>query len=302
MTTETTATLNTASYEFGYEPTEDDLQAFAVDCRQQEQQQALPVQTPPQTTWFERDGSPCEKKVTVLSTTTASYSYQDTCYRCGGAGGAPQWAHTGWTCFECGGTGKGKIRTVKVYTAEKLAKLNASADKREDKRRTKLEAERAAAQAKLEIWKSANHETLEALSTQAGRSPFLASLLEQAELRPLTAAQIEVGLKAVEHEQAKAEQEQKQEWIAHVGARIELDWTVDKVVELSEGGYGSRGFYESARYLVLGHDGAGNIVKYVGSGRFPSEGKTAHVKATVKAHDSYKGQKQTVIERPRMME
>lgn len=27
------------------------------------------------------------------------------CRRCGGAGGADQWRHTGWTCFDCGGRG-----------------------------------------------------------------------------------------------------------------------------------------------------------------------------------------------------
>lgn len=27
------------------------------------------------------------------------------CHRCGGAGGAEAWRHTGWTCYQCGGSG-----------------------------------------------------------------------------------------------------------------------------------------------------------------------------------------------------
>ena len=47
-----------------------------------------------------------------------------TCPRCGGAGGADAWIHTGWTCYECGGTGKAiKPRIRKIYTPEYAAKL-----------------------------------------------------------------------------------------------------------------------------------------------------------------------------------
>lgn len=62
---------------------------------------------------------------------TARYDYEDTCNRCGGAGGGGQWAHTGWTCFECGGSGKGGIKTARLYTADRLAKLNAAQAKRD---------------------------------------------------------------------------------------------------------------------------------------------------------------------------
>lgn len=88
----------------------------------------------PTSTYFHRDGSTCNRSFRVENLPTTSYDYQDSCHRCGGEGGSKAWAHTGYTCYECSGTGKGKIRTVKVYSAEKLAKLNAATEKRDAKK------------------------------------------------------------------------------------------------------------------------------------------------------------------------
>jgi len=87
---------------------------------------------PTATFYFHRDGSPCTRPVHVESAHVANYSYVDTCQRCGGAGGWSGWP--GFTCFECGGSGKSKIRTVKVYSAEKLARLNTAEKKRNAKK------------------------------------------------------------------------------------------------------------------------------------------------------------------------
>ena len=63
--------------------------------------------------------------------------YHDwTCPRCGGAGEAQKWEYTGRVCYACGGTGKRvKPLIVKEYT---------------DEYRDKLDARRAARQAKYE--------------------------------------------------------------------------------------------------------------------------------------------------------
>jgi len=94
----------------------------------------LSTLAPAQPLYFHRDGSRCPHRVRVESAHVASYSHQDRCSRCGGEGGSRAWAHTGYTCFACSGSGKGKIRTVKVYSAEKLAKLNAATEKRDTKK------------------------------------------------------------------------------------------------------------------------------------------------------------------------
>ena len=42
------------------------------------------------------------------------FTRQERCSRCGGTGGAQQWAYTGWTCYQCGGSGKGETVTFKA--------------------------------------------------------------------------------------------------------------------------------------------------------------------------------------------
>lgn len=65
-----------------------------------------------------------------------------TCPRCGGAGGADQWAYTGWTCYECGGSGRTERPQVwKEYTPEYEEKLNAQREKRAEKKLAERKAE-----------------------------------------------------------------------------------------------------------------------------------------------------------------
>lgn len=67
------------------------------------------------------------------------YYLDYTCPRCGGAGGGPQWAYTGWTCYECAGTGERKDpKVVKEYTPEYEAKL---AERRAARRERELNKE-----------------------------------------------------------------------------------------------------------------------------------------------------------------
>ena len=63
------------------------------------------------------------KLIKTLPNGTKVYE-DDVCPRCGGAGQADKWKHTGLICFECGGSGKRrqpKIIRVTVAKAEKDA-------------------------------------------------------------------------------------------------------------------------------------------------------------------------------------
>jgi hypothetical protein len=71
------------------------------------------------------------------------------CWRCGGAGGGQQWAHTGWTCYQCNGAKFTGTRDLPLYTAEKLAKLNATKAKADEKRAAKKAAEAAEKDARI---------------------------------------------------------------------------------------------------------------------------------------------------------
>lgn len=64
------------------------------------------------------------------------------CRKCGGAGGADAWIHTGWTCYRCGGTGEDPHPDVyKEYTPEYQAKLDQQRAKREAKKQAEHEAQ-----------------------------------------------------------------------------------------------------------------------------------------------------------------
>lgn len=131
------------------------------------------------------------------------------CPRCGGAGGWAGWP--GFTCFRCGGE-RFEHRTVSVYTAEKLAKLNASRDKQRAKADEKAraaaavrEAEQAAAVAsRKDAFYAARGALLEAAAPYVERSSFLQNVVAKAhETCTLTERQVEAIVSAIN--QLKAE-------------------------------------------------------------------------------------------------
>lgn len=80
-----------------------------------------------------------------------------------------------------------------------------------------------------------------------------------------------------------------------VGEKIELTLTTRHVVEL-DGIYG-------VSYIYICEDADKNVVIYKGTSRnFPDKGETMTVKATVKDHGVRDGVKQTIIQRPKLIE
>lgn len=113
---------------------------------------------------FSRQGTPREP----TSFNPPMYVTTKPCWRCGGAGGAEKWRHTGWTCHRCGGNGiDPNLLREKLYTAEQLEKLNAAQAKRDEKKR--LAREKAAA----EEQDRRDHERAEMISANEG---FLARI------------------------------------------------------------------------------------------------------------------------------
>jgi hypothetical protein len=216
------------------------------------------------TDFFHRDGSPLEDSrvgllgggnIQVLrntaTDTTVEYLWDRPCTRCGGAGGADQWAHTGWKCFDCGGSGKHihGAKRLKGYTAEKLAQLNATAEKaaatRAVKRAAKAEAVAAAAAATLDA-KVAADPFLAKLRDFAPRDGILADMWQQVSVknRDLTERQIEFAITLFERvvedeakaaEKVKVEAEQAEmnrsaDYVGLVGDRIAIDGIVEDVI------------------------------------------------------------------------
>ena len=94
--------------------------------------------------------------------------------------------------------------------------------------------------------------------------------------------------------QERAERDAASEWIGEVGKRIELTLNVNHVVTLC-GEYGMT-------FINLCRDDFGNAVVYKGSNDLKFHADKVTVKATIKAHETRDGVKQTIISRPKIID
>lgn len=128
------------------------------------------------------------KPFSIKNENQATISEAIVCDRCGGAGGADKWMFTGYSCYKCGG---GKIigyRTSKLYSAEKLEKLNVAREKArakaEEKRAAKMQAEQAAKEARKDEVKALNEqrypEAMAVLAQYDGEMEFMLDVREKA--------------------------------------------------------------------------------------------------------------------------
>jgi hypothetical protein len=235
-----------------------------------------------------------------------SFTRARKCGRCGGAGGSDKWAHTGWTCFDCGGEKFRGTETIKVYTAEKLAKLNATAEKAAAKRAAKAQAaaeKRAAEIAAREIaWKAENAALIARaapfMMTPEGQEPgFIARVMEKA-IREcfITENQAAAVLKSIETIEEQARIRQASRHIGKIGQRIEAAVTVERVASFPRPKFGAPWIEETFNIVTMRTaEGAAIISK---SASFWAEkGEEFTVKGTVKEHGEYKGEAQTIIQR-----
>lgn len=256
------------------------------------------------------------------------------CTRCGGAGGAEAWNHTGWTCYRCGGKCDDPVPSVeKLYTAEKLEKLNAAKGKRDAKKAAaaaEKQAEEAARALRERDDVLAHYQPLLARIRSAvpvktdddgyeadplEGDGFLASMYRQITVqhRWLTERQQEAldsTLTKIETEKARVK---AATFLGEIGVRTEFTLTLEKVVT-----WGDR--WTGITYLCIFKTEEGSKVLYRGSsphslglkgsydprdGEFYFEtGQTVRVKAMVKEHkhSKYNGEPETWIARPKALE
>lgn len=261
-----------------------------------------------------------------------------TCFRCGGAGGAEAWRHTGWTCYRCGGNGTDpNPLEEKLYTAEKLVKLNAAQAKRDEKKRIAREEAAAAEAARIERERDgvrAEYADLVARIRAAaplkftdefdeqGVDPlegegFLASIYRQltVQFRPLSENQ----QSAIENVLAKIEAEQirikKADWVGVEGQRIEMTLTLEKVIT-----FGDQYDFGGVTFMCIMKTPEGSKVIYRGKsphslgfaseydrdagGRVYPLNQTTTLVAMIKEHrrSTYNGEPETYIIRPKALE
>lgn len=226
------------------------------------------------------------------------------CDRCAVVGGQRLWvrwiengqprSNTGFDCWTCSNTGVRGFRTERLYTAKQLATVNKAAATREAKR----EAKRIAAEQQ-----AAAERALKADTLRSQHADFLAKLDSltgdywdgfrqsfYARLEAPTARQIAL----VEGEVAKRAANAASGHFGHIGDKVTLTLTVERIIVLHSEIYGTN-------YITIARTPEGNVVTYKGRTDLGAVGETTTVAATIKAHDEYNGTRQTVIQRPKVL-
>jgi hypothetical protein len=235
---------------------------------------------------------------------------QSRCGRCGGAGGADKWRHTGWTCFDCNGSGQGRPIRLPLYTAERLAKLNAIQERRRAAKAAEAAVRAAAAQAEADAargaFEAAHGEVIRWLESVAVsdddveggiRPGFCGDMLIRARRwASWTDAQATAVYASWERAKARELARAASRWVGEVGKRLTLTVTVERenvFYRPSFSGYGEEAVYVTTMRTA---DGAAIVVK---SPRFRQEvGDTFTLACTVKEHSEYRGEQQTLVQRP----
>jgi hypothetical protein len=163
-----------------------------------------------------------------------SITKESPCGRCGGQGGSEVWKFTGWTCFQCGGSGRGSIVCHKLYTAEQLAKLNATADKKAAAKAEKLAVKVAKIAAeRAERWAVVTRDNgplFERAAKFSEQNPFIASVMETvARTGNLSEKQMATLISACDKCEARAVAVAGSGHVGEIGKRIEVAVTVERV-------------------------------------------------------------------------
>lgn len=246
------------------------------------------------------------------------YFIDYTCGRCGGKGGWEGWP--GFTCYECGGSGRSTGETIKVYTPEHEAKLAAQRAKRAEKTQKEREAKAIAERStKLEALGFGKEEDTYVLYRVVGDTFSIKDQLKElgCRYRPVIGWYSSKPLDGYECQRMEEKevltdnifiewqgaQELKEklienlrpkvsasEWQGEVGSRLDLRLHVDRIFKSDYASWGK------TSYMFLMSDAAGNKYKWSTS-KWYNEGEDIHIRATVKEHSEYKGEKQTVLTR-----
>jgi hypothetical protein len=202
---------------------------------------------------------------------------------------------TGFDCWSCRNTGVRATRQERLFTEAELARANKTAATRAARKaeadrvaREQIEAARAA---KDSEFRATCGEFIATLATLNGDfwDGFRKSFLSRA------VAPTERQIALVDAEVAKRAANAASAHIAAVGDKVTLSITVERIVVLNSQIYGTN-------YITIGRTPEGCVVTYKGRVGLGSVGDTVTIKASIKEHTVYNGVKQTVIQRPKVLE
>ncbi len=253
---------------------------------------------------YTRSGTEYTGKVELNAKGKPTYTYDVACTRChvingqrlyvmGMMNGKP-YSRTGFDCWTCGNTGVTSTKTAPLYTAEQVAKLNATADKRQAARQAKHQAEQAkvaAERAEKEAAYRAQHADFLAkiatLCTGNG-SDFWDRMAADLLMAFRSPSERQIAL--VDAEVAKRQQNATSAYIGAVSDRIEIVGTIERVIT-------TESFYGIKRINII-RCNDGNVVLYRGN-YIGGKDDSVHIMATVAEHTVYNGVKQTIVQRPK---
>lgn len=229
------------------------------------------------------------------------------CDRCHVIGGQRLWvmgtengrpySKTGFSCWTCGNTGIRRTVKERLYNEAELARLNKSAATRQAKRQAayvaeqqRLSAERAEKEAAYRAQHADFLAKIATLCTGNG-SDFWDKMAADLLLafRSPSERQIEV----VEAEVAKRAANASSGFVGAVGDKVTLTLVIERIV-----GYQTA---FGAQYIHICRTHEGNVVTYKGTANIGATDDTVTLTATVKEHTVYQGVKQTVIQRPKLV-
>ena len=262
--------------------------------------------------------------------------YEDyMCKRCGGAGGADQWTYTGWTCYECGGTGKAcKPEIVKIYTPEYRAKLDERARKRAEKNRLKKSEEFKAnlsehiqkkgfnEAGKIYVVVGNTYEIRDQIREAGGKwnsHPFNSWTFKEKPTEfntvELTVDEClvfhydygwldwspEVNFKELINSKVPTEDDPSQ-YVGNIGDKLEVIVTFIQRYTYEIPSY--RGWGTDHMAINVFRDDNGNCFIWKSTSAYfnVAEGSKIKLKGTVKEHSTYKGTKQTLLQRCKVEE
>jgi hypothetical protein len=254
------------------------------------------------------------------------------CSRCGGAGKSDRWAMTGYTCFDCGGSGdhKGGPLSTTLYTAEEVAKLDAAKAKRNAKKVAALDAKLAAEQQAAAERRDAflvefgdligrANAYLDARfgpAILAGDNPdddneypnddraanFVADIIEKADRKCLIT---EGQVTAIEKEIARWNEQQAakaaSQHIGKVGERLSLTVDILSVIGTTRKKFNAP-WLDEIQYITKMRDAAGNTFSVFSTAFAPARKAKLVIKGTVKNHETYRDEKQTVLKTIKIIE
>lgn len=260
----------------------------------------------PEIPLFYRDGRPFTGKAKIEGRTFLTLEKKN-CSRCGGAGGADKWAFTGWTCFECRGACQFTVE-VKLYTAEKLAKLDAAQAKREAVKEAKRMAQQTEWDAKVAANTTKFDSENAALLTEAeallDTNTFVADIIRKGrQFGSISEAQKSAVLNAIASAKRQAEAQAASTHVGTIGDKVKVKVTVTNVASFERTPFQCRFTQHMETVWVISMvDETGNVFVTKTPNFNQPKGETFVLSGTVKDHSEFRGVKQTLLIRAKRTE